>query len=135
MTLNTTRVMCFIHILYGYMYSMIQVQLAPNSIFFVDIEDDFEDFGTYEDNGPSGISASCGVPSGEEKVINQKNSSGTSMSEINGVNESELESTSAQLRVAKQRVQQLEEELGRVLGDFERVRSVFNCAVVGLKCK
>ncbi|XP_056014170.1 protein arginine N-methyltransferase 3-like isoform X2 [Ostrea edulis] len=89
-----------------------------------DIEDDFEDFGTYEDNGPSGISASCGVPSGEEKVINQKNSSGTSMSEINGVNESELESTSAQLRVAKQRVQQLEEELGRVLGDFERVRKV-----------
>jgi hypothetical protein len=91
-------------------------------LFSADIEEDSEDFGIYEDKDHSGISASCGVPPGEGKVNNQKTLSDTHRSGINGVTETEEEAASTQLRVSEQRVRQLEEELGRVLGDFEKMR-------------
>ncbi|XP_062598737.1 protein arginine N-methyltransferase 3-like [Saccostrea cucullata] len=88
-----------------------------------DIEDE-DDGGMCGVMGPGGSITFDGPPLNMEKLTNKKAPQNSSSSEMNGVSQSELEATCARLKDAECRVKQLEEELSRVLGDFEKVKKV-----------
>lgn len=76
-----------------------------------DIEEDFTNRVMVPDNASSG-----------DRLTNQKLS--MLAVEQNGVSQTESETMVARLQDTEQRVRQLEEELSRVLGDFDKVKWV-----------
>ncbi|XP_052708946.1 protein arginine N-methyltransferase 3-like [Crassostrea angulata] len=81
-----------------------------------DIEDDIEENFTNRVMVPDSAS------SGGDRLTNQKLS--MLAVEQNGVSQTESETMVARLQDTEQRVRQLEEELNRVLGDFDKVKKV-----------
>lgn len=77
-----------------------------------DIEEDFTNRVMVPDNASSGV----------DRLTNQKLS--MLAVEQNGVSQTESETMVARLQDTEQRVRQLEEELSRVLGDFDKVKWV-----------
>lgn len=82
--------------------------------YLSDIEDDIEEDFTNRVMVPD--SASSDV----DRLTNQKLS--MLSVEQNGVSQTESETMVARLQDTEQRVRQLEEELSRVLGDFDKVK-------------
>lgn len=82
--------------------------------YLSDIEDDIEEDFTNRVMVPDSAS------SGGDQLTNQKLS--MLAVEQNGVSQTESETMVARLQDTEQRVRQLEEELNRVLGDFDKVK-------------
>lgn len=97
-------------------FSQFFLKSKKKNNYLSDIEDDIEEDFTNRVIVPDSAS-SCG-----DRLTNQKLS--MLAVEQNGVSQTESETMVAHLQDTEQRVRQLEEELSRVLGDFDKVKWV-----------